>query len=79
MTAGRVILVVGACWIGASILGAFVGWILGQVAPGFVIGLFGMEVEPVSTGVGLGIVNGGIAGIVLGVLAVLVEAFGKKR
>lgn len=79
MSAGRVLLIVGGCWLGACVLGAFVGWVLGHFAPGFVIGLFAMDVDPVSTGVGLGVVNGGIAGIVVGILAVLVEAFGKRR
>ena len=78
MKAKDVLIRVGLSWLGCSIIGAGVGALLGKISPGFVTALFRVDLEPVQTGLGLGIVNGGIVGLVLGILIVLVEAFGRR-
>jgi hypothetical protein len=78
LKAKDVLIRVGLSWLGCSIIGAGVGALLGKISPGFVTALFRVDLEPVQTGLGLGMVNGGIVGLVLGILIVLVEAFGRR-
>lgn len=78
MTPKAVVIRVLVGWIGGMVLGGVFGTLLGVLSPDFVIGLFGFALDPVRTGLGLGLVNGGIFGIIIAILVVLVEAFGKK-
>ena len=64
--------IVWMCAIAGAVVGALAGWVVGAIAPGYYYTVFdvrdGASIDPVQTGVGLGLTQGLIAGFVGGMI-----------
>lgn len=82
VTAARVVAIVLVSSFGGGLAGGIMGFLMGTFLPDFYrSGMFGVggATDTVQLGTGLGISEGLGLGFVLGVLVVLVMAFGKRR
>lgn len=71
-------LVVGSAFVGAA-LGAGLGGLLGKIAPGYYRGIFGHPSDdsfnPLQVGLGLGLTQGLIFGVVVGLAMAAIVAW----
>jgi len=79
----QMIAVIFGCAIAGGFIGTPIGWLVGVVSPGFVRGLFGGPEnfidDPRTTGIGLGIVNGIIFGLLTGAFVVVMSVIRENR
>lgn len=83
MKPSQMILLLFGCSLGGGLIGTPIGWVIGKVSPGFVSGLFGgpnyFFEDPAQTGLGLGMVNGIIFGLLIGAFVIIMTVVRERR
>lgn len=83
MTTLRAFLIIAASAAACTALGGLLGYVLGTQAPGYYRSIFAggddPRFDPAEVGLGLGVTQGAIAGLVVGIAVVLIVAWYRSR
>lgn len=83
MSVRSAVLIVFGCTLGAAVLGAGMGYALGQFVPGYYrqafLGSDEPGFDPVSIGIGLGLAQGAVGGAVVGLALVVIFSIRNLR
>jgi hypothetical protein len=81
LSIGRIVFIILVSTFIGALVGGLIGYLMGVTIPDFYRSDFngGRNVDPVQMGTGLGISEGLALGFLLGLVIVLVQAFGKRK